>query len=271
MSTAKKLLTARLDDGTEVYCLRVPEAVVLDSHVEGYMGNGIDIKDGDIVFDIGANIGLLGVRACQRFPNTKVYAFEPIPDIFAAAKANADKFGKGNYTVIPLGVSSEEGELTFTYFPNAPALSTSDPGQWDIDPKQFENAVKGNLENMPARYRLLRFMPRFLMPMIARQIKSGSVTVNCKLTTVSKVMEDNNIPKIDLLKVDCEGAELAVLKGIKPEHWPLIGKVVAEVHDVEGRLDTVTALLKQHGFNNIHKEKEKGFEKTQLTNIFATR
>jgi len=84
-------------------------------------------------------------------------------------------------------------------------------------------------------------------------------------------MVDNNIPRIDLLKVDCEGAELAVLKGIKPEHWPLIGKVVAEVHDVEGRLETVTALLKSHGFNNIHQEKEKGFEKTQLTNIFATR
>jgi hypothetical protein len=40
---------------------------------------------------------------------------------------------------------------------------------------------------------------------------------------------------------------------------------------VEGRLETVTALLKSHGFNNIHQEKEKGFEKTQLTNIFATR
>lgn len=271
MSTAKKLSTARLSDGTEVYCLRVPEAIVLDNHVEGYMGNGIDIKDGDIVFDIGANIGLLGVRACQKYPNAKIYAFEPIPDIFAVAKANADKFGKGNYTVFQNGVSDSEGDLVFTYFPNSPALSTSDPAQWDVDPTQFEKAVDGNLRNLPGRYKLLRYLPKFLTPFIARQIRKGSVTVNCKLTTVSKVIEDNNIPKIDLLKVDCEGAELSVLRGIKQEHWPVIGKVVAEVHDLEGRLDVVIALLKSHGFNKIHTEKEKGFEDTHLINIFATR
>ncbi len=271
MSTGKKLLTARLSDGTEVYCLRVPEAVVLDNHVEGYMGNGIDIKDGDVVFDIGANIGLLGVRACQRFPNAKIYAFEPIPDIYRIAKANADKFGNGNYTVIDNGVSDEEGVLIFTYFPNSPALSTSNPEQWDVDPTEFEKAVDGNLRNLPGRYKLLRFLPKFLTPFIARQIKKGAVRVECKLTTVSKVLEDYNIPKIDLLKIDCEGAELQVLQGIKADHWPIIGKVVAEVHDVEGRLEVVTALLKSHGFSKIHTEKEKGFEDTHLTNIFATR
>lgn len=271
VNTGKKLSTARLSDGTEVYCLRVPEAIVLDNHVEGYMGNGIDIKDGDVVFDIGANIGLLGVRACQKYPNAKVFAFEPIPDIYRAASANADRYGKGNYKVIQKGVSDKEGELTFTYFPNSPALSTSDPSQWDVDPTQFEKAVEGNLRNLPGRYKLLRYLPKFLTPFIARQIRKGSVTVNCPLTTVSKVIEEYNIPKIDLLKVDCEGAELAVLKGIDTNHWPMVGKVVAEVHDIDGRLAEVTSLLKSHGFNNIHSEKEKGFEETHLINIFATR
>jgi hypothetical protein len=117
----------------------------------------------------------------------------------------------------------------------------------------------------------LRYLPKFLTPFIARQIKKGAVTVNCRLTTVSKVLEEHKIPKIDLLKIDCEGAELSVLQGIKNEHWPLIGKIVAEVHDVEGRMDVITKLLKSHGFINIHTEKEKGFEQTHLTNIFATR
>ena len=49
----------KLFDGTEVYCLRKPEAKMLDHHVEGYLQNGIDIKDGDVVFDVGANIDLL--------------------------------------------------------------------------------------------------------------------------------------------------------------------------------------------------------------------
>jgi hypothetical protein len=63
----------KLFDGTEVYCLRKPEAKMLDHHVEGYLQNGIEIKDGDVVFDVGANIGVFGVRAIQKGPNVKAY------------------------------------------------------------------------------------------------------------------------------------------------------------------------------------------------------
>jgi hypothetical protein len=44
-----------LHDGTAIYCLRKPEAKMLDHHVDGYLQNGITIKDGDVVFDVGAN------------------------------------------------------------------------------------------------------------------------------------------------------------------------------------------------------------------------
>ena len=42
-----------LHDGTAIYCLRKPEAKMLDHHVDGYLQNGIAIKDGDVVFDVG--------------------------------------------------------------------------------------------------------------------------------------------------------------------------------------------------------------------------
>ncbi len=46
----------RLSDGTALYCVRKPEAKMLDHHVEGYLQHGIEINDGDIVLDIGANV-----------------------------------------------------------------------------------------------------------------------------------------------------------------------------------------------------------------------
>ena len=73
--------TTKLPDGTRVYALRAPEARMLDHHVDGYLQNGIEINDGDVVFDVGANIGVFSVRAAQKGPNVRVFAFEPIPFI----------------------------------------------------------------------------------------------------------------------------------------------------------------------------------------------
>lgn len=263
--------TVKLDDGTQVYCLRKPEAIVLDSHVDGYLAHGIVINDGDVIFDVGANIGLMGVRAFQRYKGITVFAFEPIPDIFAAMQANANKFGQGRYHAINKGVSAAPGRLNFTYYPNSPALSTSDPDQWDLDPAQLERAVEGNLKNAPKRFSWMRYLPKFIAKYVARHIRSGAVKVDAELTTLSTVFAEYKLEKIDLLKVDCEGAELQVLQGIQPADWPKIQKVVAEVYDVDNRLAIIKEMLTNAGFTKITEEKEKGFEETKLINIFAIR
>ncbi|MCE2682165.1 MAG: FkbM family methyltransferase [Cryomorphaceae bacterium] len=100
--------TTKLPDGTRVYALRAPEARMLDHHVDGYLQNGIEINDGDVVFDVGANIGVFSVRAAQKGPNVRVFAFEPIPDILEALRLNAAGAGENRVEVLPCGVSNEE-------------------------------------------------------------------------------------------------------------------------------------------------------------------
>jgi len=51
-----------LSDKTPIYCLVPSEAFILDDHIKGYLEHGIHVKENDIVVDIGANIGVLGVR-----------------------------------------------------------------------------------------------------------------------------------------------------------------------------------------------------------------
>ena len=51
----------------------------------------------------------------------------------------------------------------------------------------------------------------------------------------------------------------------------LINKVIAEVHDTEGRLEKITDLLREKGLTELTVAKEAGFENTVMHNIYATR
>jgi FkbM family methyltransferase len=265
------LITAKLAGQTEVYCLRKPEAFVLDSHVEGYMINGIKVKEGDTVFDVGANIGVFGVRMLQKGPSVRVFAFEPIPDIYEVLKANSQKFGKDRFVALNCGLSEANGEAEFTYFPHAPALSTSNPGMWDEDPDMFKNAVEGSLKNAPKEMWYAKLLPSFLSGLMAKLLRSGGKKFKCQLRTISSVIEEYKVDKIDLLKIDCEGAELSVLLGLEDRHWAMVNQMVVEVHDTAGRLERIKGMCQKHGLVNIIAQQEQGFESTKLINLYATR
>lgn len=262
---------AKLNDGTEVYCLLRPEAIVLDYHVEGYLAHGITVKADSVIFDVGANIGVMGVRMVQRYPQAQVYSFEPIPPIYEVLKANAQRHGAGRFHTFNCGVGAGPGRLKFTYYPNSPALSTSNPEQWDKDPEALVRAVKGSTQHAPPQLRWTRFLPGFIHRIVAKRMRTGGIQVDCPLRTISDVVAEQKVDRIDLLKIDCEGAEWDVLMGIAPTDWPKVQQVVVEVHDTNGRADQVKALLKTHGFIKIVGEKEKALEGTELINLYAIR
>jgi FkbM family methyltransferase len=169
------------------------------------------------------------------------------------------------------GISDFNTTASFTYFPNTPALSTSHPEHWDENPKAFRDAVKGTMKNPPLGMKWMRLIPPIFAGIIASQLIKGSKLVNCELKTLSTVIDAEEITKIDLLKIDCEGAEWAVLQGIESNHWPLIKSIVIEVHDTNNRLQKVRDLLSEKGFSLLYDEREKGLEETQMFNLFALR
>ena len=58
-----------LSKETPIYCLVPSEAIILDDHIEGYFNHGVNLKEGDVVVDVGANIGVLGIRLSKKFKN----------------------------------------------------------------------------------------------------------------------------------------------------------------------------------------------------------
>lgn len=259
-----------LTDNLPIYCLQKPEALVLDHHIQGYFHESIQLKDGDVVIDVGANIGVLGVRLLHKFPQSKVYAFEPIPMIYKVLEANAKRMGSDRFVALNMGLSTQAGALEFVFFPLAPALSTAHPEMWD-DPSKFALAVKGVLKDLKTQFWWAKLIPLGISGLIARVLRWGATKMVCPLQTLSSVIHDKEIERIDLLKIDCEGAEWEVLQGIAAEDWPKIKQVVAEVHNDNNRLEQVKQLLTTHGLTSIHVEQEAGLHGTSLYNIFAHR
>jgi len=60
-------------------------------------------------------------------------------------------------------------------------------------------------------------------------------THECRLTSLSEMIREHQIDKIDLLKIDAEKSELDILKGIDDRDWPKIAQLVIEIHDPLGK------------------------------------
>ena len=87
------------------------------------------------------------------------------------------------------------------------------------------------------------------------------------MTTISTVINQNNIPKINLLKIDAEGSELLILLGINDEDWVSIKQIVMEIHS-KTDLRTITSMLEKRGFF-LHVEEDRMLGDSEIYNLFA--
>ncbi len=55
----------KLPNGMEIFCLRKDEVKLIYEEVQAYIKNGIELHEGDTVFDVGANIGLFTLWVYQ--------------------------------------------------------------------------------------------------------------------------------------------------------------------------------------------------------------
>ena len=263
----KKIL---LSKETPIYCLVPSEAIILDDHIEGYFNHGVNLKEGDVVVDVGANIGVLGIRLSKKFEKIQIHSFEPIPNIFKVLKKNSKLSNNPFFKVYENGLGKKNENKEFTYFPNSPALSTAEPEVWEKEKKSLINAVKGSIQNAPKKFWWAKFTPSFIAPLFAKYLTSNRKKIICKIITISDFIKSKKINHIDFLKIDCEGLEWEVLKGIQKHDWIKIKSCVIEVHDINQRLKKVIKLLKSHQFNVVV-EKEMSLKNTKLTNVFAVK
>ncbi|MBO0698181.1 MAG: FkbM family methyltransferase [Zavarzinella sp.] len=270
-----RLREVSLPDGARIFAVRPQEVETLYQQVQEYFQHGIGVNAGDTVFDVGANIGLFALWLRRTVGgHVRVYSFEPIPPVFEALQRNAGRFDSENWKVFSCGLGRCPGTATFGYFTRVTAMSSIYPDTSTEAKAALRDMLLRNADHWPPAMRWMRRLPGFLLRRcIDRLIRWAFVTerVDCPIRTVSEMIRDQNVARIDLLKVDVEKAELDVLEGIEPGDWAIIRQVVVEVHDLDGRLAKVAGLLKAQGFDAIWVEQEPFFEGSEIYNLYARR
>ncbi|WP_066382131.1 non-ribosomal peptide synthetase [Anabaena sp. CA = ATCC 33047] len=230
-----------------------------------YLKHGIVFNEDDCIIDVGANIGLFTLFAQQKAPKGSIYAFEPAPHAFDKLQTNAQLYCQ-NAHLFNCGLGGESRQETFTFYPRSSVFSS-----FAADAEQDEKAIRSVIINMLQRDNSLdadsleRLADQFLQDRLERE------TYQAQLRSLSEIIEEYQIAKIDLLKLDAEKSELAILQGIKEHHWPLIKQIVMEVHDQEGStIRQVLHLLTEKGFKYVVDE-ESLLHGSGLFNIYATR
>ncbi|MBD2467741.1 non-ribosomal peptide synthetase [Nostoc sp. FACHB-145] len=230
-----------------------------------YLKHGIVFNEDDCIIDVGANIGLFTLFAQQKSPKGTIYAFEPAPHAFDKLQTNAKLYCQNTH-LFNCGLGGESREETFTFYPRSSVFSS-----FAADAEQDEKAIRSVIINMLQRDNSLdeetleRLADEFIKDRLDKE------TYQAQLRTLSEIIEEYQIEKIDLLKLDAEKSELAILQGIKDNHWPLIKQIVMEVHDQEGTtIKQVLRLLEDKGFKFVVDE-ESLLHGSGLFNIYATR
>jgi len=261
------LKKSKLKNGKEVFCINSIEAQILHEHIDGYFDNFINFKKNDTIIDVGANIGIFGLELSSRYPNINIISFEPIINIFSILKANASISNNNNFKVYNYGISDKAESIEFTYFPNAPALSSSNDEIWNSGDELIE-AFGGSLENAPEKLWWKNFVPKFTYPYFAKRLIKNQTKINCTVKPLSIVIDSLSIEKIDLLKIDCEGNEQKVIDGIEKNNWDIIKQLIIEINDIEGRLDYIKSKLIKLGYTTRIIQ-EASLKNTKLYNLFA--
>ncbi|WP_204290670.1 non-ribosomal peptide synthetase [Micromonospora gifhornensis] len=182
------------------------------------------------VFDVGAHVGMFSLALHRAHPDVVTYAFEPVPALHRMLAANTALYGLTAQTFAH-GLGDTEGEVDFTYYPHLSIMS----GRY-ADTAADARVVQG-YEGVSAD------SPHWA-ELRDERLRPERVTV--ALRTLSAVIDETAVSRIDLLKVDVERSELDVLRGIRDEHWPLIRQVLVETDNAGA--DEVGDLLVRHGF-----------------------
>lgn len=228
--------------------------------------------------DVGANIGMFTLLMNKITDGAvRVFSFEPMPAIFAVLDANTKRHsqeGQRNLQAMRMGLSDEDKHVEFEFHPNMSLWSTADA---DFDKQRaarMDRDVAPGIKN--SKHMLSRVCPHWLLTCCFRRLYQHlgkAEKVACHLRRMSDIIRENKVDRIDLLKVDVEGSELAVLRGIEEEHWPMIQQVVLEV-ETFALVKQIKGMLEKRGFGvtwrATEREEHEGVS-SEVSTLFAIR
>ena len=151
-----------------------------------------------VIVDIGANVGFFSFLMTANRKEAAIYAYEPMENnvkVFAGnIKLNSDK--RNNIRVEQKAVTGKEVPSVKLFF----------------DDVNYDTVISSIYEDFSAK---------------------NTKAVEIAATSLSRIIADNHLTVIDILKLDCEGSEYPILYDSPQTIWPLIRCLCIEVHELD--------------------------------------
>ncbi|RYF85290.1 MAG: FkbM family methyltransferase, partial [Chitinophagaceae bacterium] len=165
--------------------------------------------------DVGAHYGYFSMFAAANLaPDAAVFSFEPSGKNFAVLQQNIKKSGFANIRARHCAIGGESGKSR---------LFLGD---------SVNNSILSD----------------FAMN------RANSASEEIEVKTLQQVLDENSIAKVDFLKLDCEGAEYAILQTAPPEVLDKIETISMEFHDMKNAGETgeeIVAILLKNKFEIV--------------------
>ena len=197
-----------------------------------------------VLFDVGAHHGETVFLFKKNFQINKIYCFEASGENFNKLKKNINNNNLGNICELN---NFAIGDVKKNFFLNQTIESSSSTiNQLNINSKYFKKKM-----------RILNI----------KKVKDFYKKTAIEMIKLSDYINNKNIKSIDILKIDTEGYELKVLKGLRPLH-KLVKFVYFEHHyddmvDKKYTFSDINCHLLKYNFKKVYKSKmnfRKSFE-----------
>lgn len=168
-----------------------------------------------VIYDIGANIGVSSLFFGARYPRATIYGFEPLPSNYGICSMNYHNLNQAR--VYPWALGSSTCTATFEFETN---------------------------DNRGGRLAASSVVPS----------KNSRQSISVEVFTIADLIRDKQLGPPELLKIDVEGAELDVLKGLG-NHAASVKAIHLETHGPELRGEC-RRWLRDNGFSIIGEREE---------------
>lgn len=195
----------------------IPEIVSQDQ----YGVKSMECKNDDIIIDIGANVGVFSIYMAKKFPNIRIYSFEPSRFCFDCLVRNIILNGVDKIVVpINKAVYSKSNEI--------------------VNLEHANTYVCSKIENI-------------LSLREPQELFKKKETV--ETISFDDILEKYDISKCRMVKMDCEGSEYEIIYNSKKFIKEYIDSVAIEIHPIKGYScgDLYSHLLKTFDKSSIKK------------------
>lgn len=217
MTEISQMEKVKLSNNISIDVVRGSDFILKEIWEENIYNIDYNIKNNDVVFDIGANQGIFSIYAASK--GAIVHSCEPVPSNYKILVQNIDNnsmFDRIN--PINFAISSIEEDVILQ-LPNAKEICPT--GMGSISQESI-NHLKEN-------------------------INFNTIDISVKTKKLGDWISSSKVNKIDLMKIDCEGAEVDILKSISFNDAQKIKNLVMETHRGYDEKDLVN-ILNQLGF-----------------------